>query len=75
MYQKGLGVSPDPVEAVKWFKKAAEQGLAAGQNNLGWMYEYGLGVSKNYAEAKKWYEKRAEQGKSLAKANLRNMPL
>ena len=32
-------VSQDHGEAVRWFRRAAEQGHASGQNNLGWMYE------------------------------------
>lgn len=49
-------------EAVKWFRKAAEQGHAAGQANLGTMYENGSGVKRDYAEAAKWYRKADEQG-------------
>ena len=30
-----------PEEAVKWFRKAAEQGVARAQYNLGWMYAIG----------------------------------
>ena len=36
-------------EAVKLFKKAAEQGHDKAQINLGWCYENGSGVSKNYS--------------------------
>jgi TPR repeat protein len=35
------GVVQDDVEAVKWFRKAAEQGYPAAQDNLGWMYKNG----------------------------------
>ena len=56
-WQKG-----DYSEAVKWFRKAAEQGYAPAQTNLGWMYEKGYGVSKDYSEAVKWYYEAAEQG-------------
>ncbi|MEN8216794.1 MAG: hypothetical protein ABFS56_10555, partial [Pseudomonadota bacterium] len=34
-------------EAVRWYRKAAEQGDAKGQSNLGLMYHYGLGVAQN----------------------------
>ena len=34
-------VAPGTVKA-KWFRKAAEQGDAAGETNLGRMYIYGL---------------------------------
>ncbi len=35
MYRKGQGVSQDDKQAVKWYRKAAEQGFAAAQGNLG----------------------------------------
>ena len=35
--------------------KAAEQGDAIGQYNLGAMYNYGEGVEQNYWMAEKWY--------------------
>ncbi len=36
-----LGVARDEAEAVKWYRKAAEQGDAEGQLGLGLCYEYG----------------------------------
>ena len=42
--------------------KAALQGDAGAQNNLGVCYEYGEGVKQDYAEAVKWYQKAAQQG-------------
>ncbi len=38
MYRKGKGVAEDDVEAVKWYRKAVEQGFAGAQLNLGNMY-------------------------------------
>ena len=48
MYFKGRGVSRDYNEAAKWYNKAAEQGVAYAQNNLGSMYYDGRGVSRDY---------------------------
>ena len=42
-------------EAVKWYRKAAEQGDAEAQYNLGVMYDKGEGVPKNNVEAYKWF--------------------
>ena len=50
--------------------KAAEQGDAAAQFNLGLMYDLGRGVQQDYAEAEKWYYKAAEQGYAFAQHNL-----
>jgi TPR repeat protein len=55
-------VPKDQAEAVRWFLRAAEQGLAEAQNNLGWVYANGFGVPKDKAEAARWYRKAAEQG-------------
>ena len=51
----GNGVEKDDAEAVKWFRKAAEQGYAGGQKNLGASYHDGNGVEKDYAEAYAWF--------------------
>src|SRR5437773_414304 len=65
-----LGVAKDEVEAVKWFRKAAEQNLAQAQFNLGAFYECGHGVAKDEVEAVKWFRKAAEQNLAQAQYNL-----
>ncbi len=70
MYAKGKGVSQDYSLAVQWYKKAAEQGYASAQNNLGVSYCYGEGVEKEYAKAAQWFTKAADQGDMAAAANL-----
>ena len=37
-------------EEVKWYRKAAEQGYADAQHNLGYCYANGMGVTKDYAK-------------------------
>ena len=54
MYANGQGVPQDYAEAVKWYRKAAEQGDAAAQYNLGLMYANGQGVPQDYVQAYKW---------------------
>jgi TPR repeat protein len=51
MYAEGAGVPRNYDEAMKWYRKAAEQGEAFAQSNLGFMYENGKGVPQNYDEA------------------------
>ena len=41
-------------EAVKWLRKAADQGYAIAQTQLGYMYYGGEGVPQNYSEAYAW---------------------
>jgi TPR repeat protein len=73
MYLHGQGVPQDYAEAVRWFRKAAEQGLASAQSNLGAMYHEGQGVVQDYAEAIRWFREAAEQGDAAAQFNLGNM--
>jgi hypothetical protein len=71
MYMLGRGVSKDEGEAAKWIRKAADQGLAMAQYNLGSMYENGQGVTKDKNLAIEWYRKAALQGYPLALESLR----
>lgn len=72
MYQKGVDAcrKGQYAEAARWYRKAAEQGHATAQCNLGYMYDDGLGVAKDYSEAARWYRKAAEQGDMYAQFNL-----
>ena len=65
------GFSVRPVQdAVKWFRKAAEQGDVEAQFGLGVCYSGGKGVAKDTVEAVKWYRKAAEQGFASAQCKL-----
>jgi hypothetical protein len=70
MYANGLGVPKDDTEAVKWFRKAADEGDAQAQTELGSMYAFGLGVPKDEAEAYKWYLLAAAQGNEQARRGI-----
>jgi len=63
----GAGRTSKPVE--DW-RRAAEQGDARAQCNLGVRYYYGEGVPRDYAEELTWYHKAAEQGHARAQFNL-----
>lgn len=47
IYATGDGVARDDAQAVQWFQKAATQGNATAQVNLGLMYAEGSGVPRN----------------------------
>lgn len=57
-------------DAVRLFRKAAEQGYAPAQWKLGLCYDLGEGVAKNKEEAIRWYRKAADQGYANAQYNL-----
>jgi TPR repeat protein len=50
--------------------KAAEQGNAQAQNNLGFMYYQGTGIAKDDTQVAMWVRKAAEQGDAEAQSNL-----
>src|SRR5580658_2230593 len=60
----------DYSSAMIWFRKAAEKGNAAAQNNIGFLYESGFGVKQDYAEALNWFSKAANQGDADAQNNI-----
>lgn len=62
----------DYVEAVKWFRSAAEQNEAKAQYDLGICYYTGTGVRENYAEALKWFHAAADQNSVDALSMLGN---
>jgi Sel1 repeat len=70
MYYQGKGVPRDYPEAVRWYRKAADQGYAKAQYDLGNMYSQGKGVPQDYAEAARWYRKAADQGDTRAQRIL-----
>ena len=75
-YQDGLSAYPltdipqDDNKAVKWFRKAAEQGHVGSMYNLGNLYELSNGVPHDYGEAVNWFRKAAEHGHGDSMYNL-----
>ena len=57
-------------EAMRWYRKAADQGDAGAQSNIGWLYENGKGLAQDDVEATRWYRKAADQGNVEAKNRL-----
>jgi len=73
MHTNSEGVPQDDAEAVKWYRRAADQGDAKAQDNLGAMYATGRGVPRDDAEAVKWFRRAAIQGDADAENNLGRM--
>jgi len=70
-YKRGEGVEQsDSAAAAHWFLKAAEQGTALAQTNLGFAHYLGEGVPQDAREAVKWWELAAAQGEANAQHNL-----
>ena len=60
----------DYTKAAYWYRKAADQGDADAEFNLGILYFNGYGMPKNYNQAAYWYKKSAAQGDVRAELNL-----
>ena len=77
-YKCGMGVKQNHAASIQWFRRAAEQGEADAQFNLGrlygsevdGMYKNGRAAPANDAEAFKWYRLAAEQGHTQAQVRL-----
>ena len=73
MYLNGLGVAKDEKEAVRWYRKAADQGEDTAQAYLGWMCTKAGAWSWTTRKPLRWYRKAVEQGNAVAKYNLGKM--
>ena len=69
MYGNGDGVPRDYVEALRWYRLAAEQEDANAQTNLGEMYANGIGVPKDYIQAHMWLNLASAHEVELAREN------
>ena len=65
-----MGVEHDYAVAVQWYRKAAAQGLAKAQNNVGNCYYSGEGVEEDRHCAFEWYTKSARQGDAEAQNKM-----
>ena len=70
MYFKGVGVQRNYAEAVKWLRKAADQGISPAQSALGIMYFKGLGVRQDYVGAIKLFRLAADHGDAVGQFSL-----
>jgi len=65
LYAEGEGVEQNWVEAVKWYRKAAEQGHDLAQFKVGLSYQNGKGVPQSDTEAYVWLNISSENGAPL----------
>jgi TPR repeat protein len=74
MYLWGRGVAADPAEAFRWYRKAAEQGDADAEAEVGAVYWGGWQpdspVQRDTSQALKWFRKAADQGQEEAQFAL-----
>jgi TPR repeat protein len=75
LYLHGIVVDKDPRQAIAWYTRAAQRGLATAEYNLGYLYQAGgdHGIAPNPREAVRWYELAAAQNHPEACNNLAMM--
>lgn len=69
MYEQGTGVPKHTIEAVAWYRRAAEQGDARAQTRLGFMYYNGIGLPDDIIQAHVWWNLAAAKGMVAAERN------
>jgi len=70
MLHIGSGVPKNIQEAVRWYKRAADQGVVLAQVDLGTMYARGDDIPQDYKEAARWFGMAAAQGNADAQFGL-----
>ena len=66
-YGNGVGVLKDEVEALRWYRLAAEQGDTTAQLSLGVSYASGEGVLKDSVLAHMWLNIAGANGREFAR--------
>jgi hypothetical protein len=62
LYEQGIGLEKNEVEAAKWYEAAAAGGDPVAQYQIGQRYMLGVGVATNRVQACKWLTRAAQQG-------------
>ena len=73
MYFYGDGVGKNLEQAVTWMRKAAEQGYAKAQHQLGVYYRDGIGIPVDPVIAYAWFSAAVNHGFDKAEANLKDI--
>ena len=55
MYAAGEGLPQDELQAMRWYRRAAEQGSVAAQARLADMFAEGRGVPRDQVQAHTWF--------------------
>lgn len=73
LHRDGDGVRQSDVEAIEWFRRAAEQKYVPALSALGLQYWSGRGVKQDYNKAYFWYDVALAQGDENAESQLREL--
>jgi TPR repeat protein len=70
LYETGKSIEQNWLQAVEWYRKAAEQGLDRAQLKLARLYSKGEGVTQDFVQAAYWIRQAAEQSNAAAQYQL-----
>lgn len=70
MFQEGVKIGKNAMEAARWFKKSAEAGNPKAQIMMARLTLTGEGTAKSVKEAKEWLERAANRGDAEARDML-----
>ncbi|MES0811150.1 hypothetical protein ABLO27_16810 [Roseibium sp. SCPC15] len=70
MYEHGIGVAQDPVEALSWYGRAKDLGSTTALIALGTFYEEGSGAEQDLDRASELYNQALEEGDQTALLDL-----
>ena len=73
MYETGRGVEKSAIEALRWYKRSAEQGHTVAMYATGTMYYGGGGIQENLKLAASFIKDAAEDGLVQAQHSLAQM--
>ena len=82
-FATGAGATQDYMQALDWYRKAAEQNHGLAQFNLGTMYARGQGVVRDDAQSVVWFGRAAKlgdaggqyhMGRSCQRASMDGLP-
>jgi len=73
-YETGAGGYPQDYNiAMKWYRKAANDGDVIANWNIARLYEHGWGVEADSEAAKSWYQKAADRGDERSRRALETL--
>ncbi len=72
-YQRGRGVSRDEILALRWMRRAAEQGFVLAVRGLGEFLEQGVGCEPDLGAAASLYRLAGAHGDPVARQHLKRL--
>ena len=73
MYYHGQGVHQDHIQALNWYRKAADQGNPQAEYGVGYMYDTGHSVQQDFVQAARWFQRAVDKDSRQAECGFAAM--